>query len=115
MSEQQKLDRREIVSRGLLSHGVHFVVTDLVVRSKKGKLADGQNQERGGSLGLNWSAQNTGSIGFLVEWLSEKVREQGGTVRKHKLVGPFPDGQGHEVKLPMVRLLREQFLQTQTS
>lgn len=111
MSAQQKQDRREVAKLDLiLHHGVHFVVTDLVVRSKKGRLADGSDPERAGSLGLNWQAQNTGTIAYLPEWLEEKVKEYGGTVRKHKLTGDLPPGQGVENKIPMARALRESFL-----
>ncbi len=81
MGEQQKIDRREVVAIELLdvldgiARGcVHFVVTDLVVRSKEGKLADSSKEERGGNLGLNWAAQNTGTIAYLVQWLTEKAR-----------------------------------------
>ena len=112
MSRQQKQDRREIVANDLLRHGVHFVVSDLVVRSKRGRLADASKPERRGQLGLNWSAQNTGSIGYLVLWLEEKAKEHGGTVRKHRLFSTVPDGSGYENKIPMARLLREDFLKS---
>lgn len=122
MSAQQKQDRREIVATDLLEktigdlvlgHGVHFVVTDLVVRSKKGKLADASKPERGGQLGLNWSAQNTGSIAYLVQWLEEKAKEHGGTVRRHRLLIAPPNlPQGHENKIAMARALRDEFLRT---
>jgi len=113
MAAQQKLDQREVVARELLRHGVHFVISDLVVRSKKGKLADASNPDRGGALGLNWSAQNTGSLGYLAQWLEEKAQEHGGTVRKHKLL-KVPQGlpTGHENKIPMVRALRDDFLRS---
>ncbi len=125
MGAQQKQNRREVVAIDLvdngerdaedqlLGHGLHFVVTDMVLRSKDGKLADSSKEERGGSLGLNWSAQNTGSIGYLVDWLSEKVREYGGSVRKHKLLYtalPQGLGQGHENKILMAHALRDDFL-----
>lgn len=111
MGAQQKQDRREIAKLDLLLyHGVHLVVTELVVRSKKEKLADGSDPERGGSLGLNWQAQNTGSIAYLVEWLEEKAKEHGGSVRKHKLTGTLPSGIGAENKIPMARALRKSYL-----
>ncbi len=115
MGDQQKLDRREVVASELLSLGVHFVVTDLVVRSKVGKLADSKKPERSGPLGLNWAAQNTGSIGYLTDWLAEKVREHGGTVHKHQLPREAlpPDLQGgYENKIPIARALRAHFLAT---
>lgn len=114
MGAQQKQDRREIVALDLLRrHGVHFVVSDLVIRSKKGKLADASKPERGGQLGLNWSAQNTGSIAYLVQWLEEKAKENGGTVRKHRLPPEqVPPGEGHENKIPMARALRADFLRS---
>jgi len=115
MGAQQKQNRREVVLLDLiLYHGVHFVVSDLVVRSKRGKLADGKNPERGGSLGLNWQAQNTGSLAYLVQWLEEKVKEHGGSVRKHKLTGNLPSGKGEGNKIPMARALRESFLNSLT-
>lgn len=111
MGAQQKQDRREVVARDLLRHGIHFIVSDLVVRSKKGKLADGSKLERGGALGLNWSAQNTRSIGYLVQWLEEKAKEHGGTVHKHHLPPErVPQGSGRENKIPMALALRDDFL-----
>jgi hypothetical protein len=124
MGNQQKQDRREIVAIDLLEaaiedeifgHGVHFVVSDLIVRSKPGKLADGSKKERGGVLGLNWSAQNTGSIAYLAQWLEEKAKEYGGTVCKHKLASalvPAEAGIGHENKILMARALRDDFLRS---
>ena len=110
MSRQQRQDRREVVASSLLRHGIHFVVSDLVVRGKKDKLADSSRTERRGPLCLNWSAQNTGSIGYLVLWLAEKAEEHGGTVRKHKISGELPRGKGAENKIAMARRLRESFL-----
>lgn len=112
MGAQQKQDRREVALDLILYHGVHLVLTEVVVRSKKGKLADGQNKERGGSLGLNWQAQNTGAFGYLALWLAEKVKEYGGSVRTLKLGPPFPSGDGHENKIPMARKLRDDFLRS---
>jgi putative transposase len=122
MAAQQTQDRRELVARELIEkvidnlvtgHGVHFVVTDLVVRSKKGKLADGRKESRGGPLGLNWSAQNTGAIGYLAQWLEEKAAEHGGTVRKHRLPRealPADLPTGHANKLLIARALKDDFL-----
>lgn len=110
MAFQQKQDQREAVARDLLRHGVHFVVSDVSIRSKKGKLADASKQERSGSLGLNWAAQNTGSMAYLVLWLEEKAKERGGSVRRHRLTGVLPLGQGEEVKIPMARALRESYI-----
>jgi len=113
MASQQKQDRREIVAIDLLHlHGVHFVVSDIVVRSKPGHIADSSQKDRGGALGLNWSAQNTGSIAYLVQWLEEKVKEYGGTVRKHKLPPELipAAGIGHENKITMAHALRDHFL-----
>ena len=109
-SRQNTQDVREIVSYLLSMHGKHFVVTDYVVRSKEGKLADSSKKERGGKLGLNWMAQNTGSLGRLVLWLLEKVKEHGGSVRRHKLVFKNgPDEKGANNKLWMAKKLREDF------
>ncbi len=120
MGAQQMQNRREVVSIDLIKkvlsegvHGVHFVVTDLVVRSKEGKLADASKKGRGGHTGLNWAAQNTGTIAYLVDWLKEKVREHGGSVRKHKLpltALPSPLPQGDERKILIARALRTDFL-----
>jgi hypothetical protein len=125
MGAQQKQDRREIVALDLLEkivderavrgHGTHFVVSDIIVRSKPGAIADSSKKERGGALGLNWSAQNTGTIAYLVQWLEEKAHEYGGTVRKHKLASPLipaDAGIGHENKIPMARALRDDFLRS---
>ncbi|HEY4508862.1 MAG TPA: hypothetical protein VJC13_01095 [Candidatus Paceibacterota bacterium] len=110
-SRQHVQDEREIVDYLVRNHGSHFVVTELVVRSKEGKLADSSKPERGGSLGLNWAAQNTGSLSRLVRQLEEKVKEHGGSVRKHKLtLTEAPPARGAENKLWMARKLRESFL-----
>jgi hypothetical protein len=130
MARQQTQDRREVVALDLLGisniepevetrlrgHGVHFVVTAYDVRSKEGRLADSERKERSGQLGLNWSAQNTGSIGYLERWLEAKAPEFGGTVLKHRLppeVIPKNLPLGHENKIHMARILRDHFLSTQ--
>jgi transposase len=112
-AEQQKLNRREVVQRLLRTHGSHFVVTDLVIRSKEGKLADAEKPERGGRLGLHWSAQNTGNIAALVAWLEEKTKERGGSVLRHRLViSESPEERGEFNKLFLARALRDSFLST---
>lgn len=110
MSNQQIQDRREIAKYLIEDHGEHMVFNELVVRSKDGKLANSEKPERGGMLGLNWSAQNVASIGYLPRWLEEKVKEYGGSVRSFKLQGPFPPGIGSEKKIPMALKLRDDFL-----
>jgi len=113
MALQQKQGQRETAVHSLLSHGHHFVVTELIVRSKADKLADSDKPERGGSLGLNWSAQNTGNIARLVDQLTEKALERGGSVRKHKVVlSSAPAKTGHENKIEIARALRASFLQS---
>lgn len=117
MARQQLQDQREIAS-WLVSHGRHFVVTDLVVRSKEGKLADSEVPERGGLLGFNWSAQNTGAIGRVALQLEGKAAEVGGSVRKVKLsldeAPPMLETEGklHSDKIWMARKLREQYLES---
>jgi putative transposase len=115
ISARQRLqDEREVVSYLFKKYGHHFVVTELVVRSKEGKLADATKLERRGILGLNWAAQNTGSLGRLILLLEEKVKEYKGSVRKHKLVlDQAPPGIGVENKLWMARRLKESFLAKQ--
>lgn len=109
-SRQHVQDEREIARYLVERHGCHFVVPSLVVRSKKGKLADGSKPERGGSLGLNWAAQNTGSLSRLVLHLREKVKEVGGSVREHKLdLSEAPPGLGDRNKLWLARKLQESF------
>jgi hypothetical protein len=105
-ARQQKQNRREIVQK-LLKFGNHFVVTDLVIRSKPGRLADKTKSERGGILGLNWAAQNSGAIGALVAQLVIKAEEQGGTVQKHPMTVATED------KIKTARLLKESFLACQ--
>ncbi len=109
MSRQQKQDHREIVSR-LLTHGIHFVVPDIVIRSKEGKLADSAQADRRGSLGLNWMAQNTGGIAELIANLEEKVKEFGGSVRRFKPLSLPPRGMGEEHKVAMAKRLKTDFL-----
>ncbi len=108
MSRQQTQNHREVAQK-LLAHGAHFVVNEVIVRSKVGKLADARIPERRGSLGLNWQAQNTGSFAQVVAWLREKAAERGGSVRVHKLTGALPLGKGHENKIAMAYALREYF------
>lgn len=92
-------------------HGLHFVVTELVVRSKEGKLADGDNPSRGGPLGPNWQAQNTGALAYLVQQLTNKAKERGGSVRRFPLDASFlAFGMGDEKKILIARALRDQFL-----
>lgn len=111
MSRQQRQNHREVVA-GLLRLGKHFVVTDYVVRSKRGKLADKKVDERRGSLGLNFASQNTGSFLDLMMHLEEKVKETGGTVTRHKIVTSPPHGLGigHKNKIGMARHLQSEFL-----
>lgn len=109
-ARQQKQNHREVVAK-LLELGKHFVVSEVVVRSKDGKLADSAKPERGGRLGLNWSAQNTGSFGELVLWLSEKTREHGGSVVRHKLSVPA-EFDGERDKLSLARMLKKSYLQS---
>ena len=109
MSRQQRQNHREIVAT-LIGLGRHFVVTDYVVRSKQGKLAKGDESERSGSHGLNWAAQNTGSIADFVSHLEEKAKEFGGSLTKHKLIEvPRGIGRGHENKIAMVRHLQSEY------
>jgi transposase len=108
MSRQQKQNRREIVQK-LLRLGEHFVVTELVVRSKLGKLADKRKPERGGVLGLNWTAQNSGAFGELIAQLVIKATEKGGTVTKHPMP-PISRDSDRANKVQAARLLREHFL-----
>jgi hypothetical protein len=111
MSRQQRQNHREMVAK-LLLLGKHFIVTDYVVRSKKGKLADSKDTDRGGSQGLNWSSQNTGSFLDFVMHLEEKVKEVGGSVTKHRLTTKPPQGIGigSKNKVAMARHLRREIL-----
>ncbi len=112
ISARQKLqDEREVASYLVKRHGYHFVVTKYVVRSKEGKLADCEKPERGGLLGLNWAAQNTGSLSRLTLLLENKVREKGGSLRRHELVlQEAPPELGSLNKIWMAKKLREAFL-----
>ena len=112
-SRQNLQDEREVARYILERHGTHVIVSELVVRSKEGKLADSEKPGRQGRLGLNWAAQNTGSLARLVALLEEKAKEYGGSVRKHKLVlAEYPPGTGAANKLWMVEKLKESFLAT---
>lgn len=118
-ARQQRQNHREIVAGLLgdaaveraLGHGIHFVISEIVIRSKEGKLADRSKKERGGVLGLNWSAQNTGSIAEFTAWLRVKAAERGGTVQTHRLAHfPKSEGTGSDNKIALARALRESFL-----
>jgi hypothetical protein len=118
MAQQQKQNQREVPVKAILPHGVHIVVQDIVVRSKAGKLADSSKKERGGSpLGLNWGAQNTGSFARLVAQLDEKVKERGGSLRRHSIPIEEPDPLAVEdvqkrMALSSARTLRKSYLQS---
>lgn len=115
MANLQRHDRRNLPLELIEQHGIHFVVSEVVVRSKKGKLADSSKPERGGALGLNWSAQNTGSFQMFVAQLREKAREYGGSLREHRIpldVVPNDNLLSREKKIPMARALRESFLRS---
>lgn len=115
LGHQQKQSQYETISQKLLCHGIHFVVTELVVRQgKPGALADASKEERGGApFGPNWSAQNTGNIARLVQKLTRKAQELGGIVVKLKPPElsleerQLPDDQR---KVVLARKLREKFL-----
>jgi len=118
MATQNNLNHREIVARDLIKslknphgHGYHFIVSEVVVRSKQGKLADGNDPSRGGELGLNWSAQNTGSFAHLVSWLTEKAREVGGTVQKWKVPAEYLPKTSD--KIAMAYAIRRSFIDSQ--
>jgi transposase len=77
---------REVIAKQLKRHGAHFVIMEQSpIRGKKGALADGDNPARGGTLGANWSVQNTGSLAQLRQLLEQKVAEWGGSVELVKL------------------------------
>ena len=102
------------VIKKLLLHGVHFVVTELIVRSKAGALADASQPERTSApFGPNWSAQNTGNISRLIQKLADKAAERGGSVIKRK--PPLLSFEEQEIphdqrKVFIARRIREDFL-----
>ena len=117
LGHQQKQHGQYEVVKKLLRHGVHFVVTELKVRSKPGALADASKSDRKGSpTGPNWSAQNTGNIARLIQKLTDKASEHGGTVIKRNppLLSleerQLPDAQR---KIFIAKKLREEFLADQ--
>ena len=116
MARQQKQHGQYEVVQWLLESGVHFVVTHLVVRSKEGALSDASKSERGGPLGPNWAAQNTGNIGNLLAVLTEKVKECGGSVIKRE--PPLLSRRQRKLppgvrKIELARKLKEEFLAAQ--
>ncbi len=113
---QQQKSQREFVQRLLSMAGPrHFVVTELIVRSKQGKLADSKKSDRRGTLGKNWSSQNTGWLANMLAWLRIKTQEHGCSVKIFKVQPPHPrHGNFHDRKIAMVRLLRDQYLATQS-
>lgn len=111
-ARQQKHNQQTVAVRLARKHP-HIVVNELVVRSKKGKLADSTKPERRGKLGLNWAVQNTGSIARLIAHMEDKTAERGGSVRKHKLIlSKAPPSRGHRNKGYMADELRKSFLQS---
>jgi transposase len=111
MRAQQLQNQRETVVRALRKHGVHFILIEhSPIRSKAGKLADRSNSERQGTLGSNWSVQNTGSLARLKQLLQQKAAEWGGTVSNIKLES-YPAGDAREKKLAAARVARVQYLQ----
>ncbi len=86
MRRQTLQHHREVIAGQLKQHGVHFVIMEQSpIRGKKGALADGDNPARGGTLGANWSVQNTGSLAQLRQLIAQKVEEWGGSVEIIKL------------------------------
>ncbi|MFH1766511.1 MAG: hypothetical protein ABH826_00240 [Patescibacteria group bacterium] len=112
LARQQQQTQRQTAQRLLALGGrLHFVATELVVRAKPGKLADGTDAERGGSLGQNWAAQNTGWLSNMLAWLKIKASERGSRVEIFKLEPPHPrEANLDRRKLAMARLLRERYL-----
>src|SRR3989344_165686 len=114
LGHQQKQHGQYEVIQRLLQYGVHFVVTELQVRSKQGALADASDPTRGNSpFGANWSAQNTGNIGRFLQKLTDKAVENGGTVIKRK--APALSLQERSLtddqrKILIARKLRDEFL-----
>jgi transposase len=100
----------------IFGHGVHFVVADIAVRSKPGKLADKEKPERSGPHGINYGAQNTGTLGYFVQWLEIQAKERGGSVRKHRPSYPIsPESlldERREPKIPQAYMLRDDFLRS---
>lgn len=111
LAGQQKLGQREMAQR-LLGYGpYHIVLTELVVRSQPGKLADSSQSERRGTLGANWAAQNTGWLDNLVAQMRIKASERGTRVETFKVDPPHPrNADFRERKLAMARLLRDRYL-----
>ena len=116
LQAQQKQHQREVVQRLLaLGPNLHFVVQELVVRSKEGKLADSSQADRRGTLGKNWSAQNTGTLANLLARLKIKASERGSRVETFALQSPYPYSANYmRRKVLMARTLRDQYLATVT-
>ena len=117
MGRQQKQSEYETIAHKLLRHGVHFVVTNLVIRSKEGALANASNPERGGPMGKNFLVQSTG-VNSLVQKLAEKVKEIGGSVKKVDtpvLGKEFRDVASGPKKILIARKMREEFLSKKTN
>ena len=98
-----------MIARKLKRDGVHFViVAHSPIRGKEGALADKNNPERGGTLGANWSAQNTGSLAQLRQLLEQKVTEWGGSVEVRVLETYPKHADPRERKGRAAEALREQ-------
>jgi transposase len=110
MRLQQLQNQREVIARKLHQHGAHFIVLEhSPIRGKEGKLADKSRAERSGEGGLNWSAQNTGSLARLKQLLEQKTAEWGGSVSALRLED-YPIGTARERKVPAAKAARKQYL-----
>lgn len=110
MRLQQLQHHREIIATKLKRHGVHFIVAEhSPIRGKKGRLANKKYSTRTGTLGLNWSVQNTGSLAQLRQLLEQKVAEWGGSVQSLRLEN-YPSGDARAKKIPAAKALRKQYL-----
>jgi hypothetical protein len=114
LQAQQTLAQRTLVQYLLrLAPDLHFVVTELVVRSKKGKLANAKDSSRRGTLGQNWSAQNTGWLTNLLAWLKIKASERGSTVQTFRLLPPHPRNEDFATRKQLTaQLLRQRYLES---
>lgn len=113
MGRQQKQDDYEIIAHKLLRHGSYFFATNLVIRSKPGKLADAEKPERGGFMGPNFQVQSTG-VTSMVRKLKNVLKRKGGVVRE---VDPPAISQecrrkvdSANKKLIIARILRDEFM-----
>ncbi len=111
MARQQKQTEYETIANHLMELGVHFVVAKPVINHPNGE-ADATNSKKGGDKGFNRRISSTG-VNSLVQKLSQKVKEFGGSVTEVDLPDlpeRFRTWAGGPKKVILAQIARSQYI-----